>query len=163
MNRCGVYWCSHGILRIYPWGGNQTGTEIMMVSRKPMHIRNGCNVNMDDGFSKSIHGNNADKLRWDILRVAGWCVFPIMVAWQSGRMRRTVNPLVKFNSPQLFKSIRHHFHMMSHDEYNECRSEMHSLYSSCCSMRWRTGHSDSSGKHPETAPRRLSPAGAAEG
>ena len=43
----------------------------MMVSRKPMHIRNGCNVNMDDGFSKSIYGNNADKLRWDILWVAG--------------------------------------------------------------------------------------------
>lgn len=39
---------------------------------------------MDDGFSKSIHGNNADKLRWGILWVAGWCRFPIMVEWPSG-------------------------------------------------------------------------------
>lgn len=118
---------------------------------------------MDDGFSKSIYGNNADKLRWDILRIAGWCRFPIMVAWQSGRMRRTVNPLVKFNSPQLFKSIRHHF---SHDEswwVHGCMSEMYSLYSSCCSMRWRTGHSDSPGSILKPPLCRLNPAGAAEG
>lgn len=61
------WYCAHGCIH----GRNDTGTEIMMVSRKPMHIRNGRNANMDDGFSKSIHGNNADKLRWDILWVAG--------------------------------------------------------------------------------------------
>lgn len=94
---------------------------------------------------EGLHAGNAGGVRSDIPGT-GWCMFPIMVAWQSGRMRRTVNPLVKFiNSPQLFKSIRHHF---SHDEpwwIHECMSEMHSLCSSCCSMRWRTGHSDSTG------------------
>lgn len=82
------------------------GTEIMMVSRKPMHIRNGCNVNMDDGFSKSIHGNNADKLRWDILWAQGDAGF---LLWWSGPAATAVVCKTTTLETREFESRLHHF------------------------------------------------------